>query len=121
MPIEVYKILHLIGIVLVFSGLVGLLTIQMSSGKLEGKAKSLVFASHGTGILLILVSGFGLLARLGLTKDIPNWVYGKLVIWLVLAGFVAVVKRKGHIGSPLFLSLIAIFTLAAYLAIFKPF
>jgi hypothetical protein len=121
MSYEFYKILHLIGIVSLFSGLVGLLTIKMSGGNLEGKAKSLVFSAHGVGLLLIIVSGFGLLARLGLARDIPGWVFGKLAIWLILGGATAVIKKKGHIGWLLFIILILIFTAAAYLAILKPF
>ena len=77
---EVYKIIHLLGLVLLFSGLVGLLTVKMSGGKLEGSTKSLVFISHGVGLLFLLVGGFGLLARLQLAQNMPNWVYIKLII-----------------------------------------
>lgn len=121
MTYEFYKILHLISIVLLFSGLIGLLTVQMSGGALVGKVKSLVFISHGVGILFLLISGFGLLARLGLTRNLPGWVFAKIAIWLILGGSLALVKRKGHIGWPLFISLIGIFSLAAYLAVIKPF
>ncbi len=121
MTIEIYKLIHLIGIVLLFSGLVGLLTIRMSQGRLEGNAKSLVHISHGVGLIFILVSGFGQLAKLGLMRDMPMWVYGKLIIWLILGGIVALIKRKGQIGWPLFFLLIGLFTVAAYLGLFKPF
>ena len=121
MSSEVYTWIHLIGIILVFSGIMGLLMVRMSEGKLEGQVKKLIYISHGTGLLLILVSGFGLLARLGLVHDIPKWVFGKLLIWLVLGGITVYVKRKGYLGWPIFVSLIAIFAIAAYLALFKPF
>ena len=121
MSYEFYKIIHLVSIVLLFSGLVGILTVRMSGGVLEGKVKSLVFTSHGVGLLFLLISGFGLLGRLGLTHEIPGWVFAKMAIWLILGGSLALVKRKGHIGWPLFISLIAIFTIAAFLAIIKPF
>ncbi len=121
MPYEFYKIVHLTGIVLLFSGLVGLLTIKMAGVPVEGKTKSLVFISHGLGTFLILLGGFGLLARLGLVRDLPNWVIAKLAIWLVLAGGIALVKRKGQIGTPIFVGLICLFIAAAYLAILKPF
>ncbi len=109
MTYEFYKIIHLISIVLLFSGLIGLLTIQMSGGVLAGKARSLVFAAHGIGLLFLLISGFGLLARLGLVSNIPGWVFAKIAIWIILGGAISLVKRKGHIGWPLFISLIAIF------------
>ncbi len=121
MSYEFYKIIHLISIVLLFSGLTGILAIQMSGGTLSGKAKSLVFRAHGLGLFFLLVSGFGLLAKLGLTKNIPGWIFGKLAIWLILGLAVSLVKRKGHIGWPIFISLISIFSLAAYLAVMKPF
>ncbi|MFZ3231915.1 MAG: SirB2 family protein [Pseudobdellovibrio sp.] len=121
MPYEFYKIIHVVSIVLLFSGLMGLLTVKMSKIELAPNVKRMVFISHGVGVLFLLISGFGLLARLGLTQGLPGWVYGKLAIWLVLAGSVALVKRKGHLGWPIFICLIAIFTVAAYLAILKPF
>lgn len=121
MSYEFYKVLHLTGVILVFSGLVGLLTVKMSGGVVAGKVKSLVFLSHGLGLLLALVGGFGLMARLGLHQGIPGWIYGKLAIWLILGGAIAVLKRKGQLGWPLFLGLIVIFIAAGYLAVVKPF
>ena len=121
MSYEFYKILHFIGIILVLTGLAGLLTIKMSGGALEGKTKTLVFSAHGVGLLLALVSGFGLLARLGMAQAMPGWVFGKLAIWLILGGFVALLKRKGQIGTPLYFLLIGTFAVAAYLAVIKPF
>lgn len=121
MPYEVYKIIHLVSIVLVFSGLMGLLTVRMTGTVLAPNVKKLVFISHGVGILFVLISGFGLLARLGLAQNMPGWVFGKLTIWLILAAAVSLVKRKGQIGWPIFILLIALFTAAAYLAVVKPF
>ncbi len=121
MSYEVYKIIHLVAIVLLFSGLIGLLTIQMSGGALAGKVKSMVFMSHGIGLVLVLISGFGLIARLGLTSGLPGWIYAKLLIWLFLGAAISIVKRKGLIGWPIFISLIAFFTIAAVLATLKPF
>ncbi len=121
MSYEIYKIIHLVAIVLLFSGLVGLLTIQMSGGALAGKVRSLVFASHGLGLILLLFSGFGLIARLNLISSMPGWIYAKLLIWVVLGGAISLVKRKGLIGLPIFISLIFIFSVAAVLAVLKPF
>jgi hypothetical protein len=121
MSYEIYKIIHLLGIVLLFSGLAGLLTVRMSGGQLAGSTKSLVFVTHGVGLLFLIVSGFGLLARLGLARDIPNWVFVKLAVWLFMGGAISLVKRKGQIGWPLYLSLLLVFLIAAYFAIFKPF
>lgn len=121
MSYEFYKLIHLIGIVLLFSGLTGLLIVKMSQGQLAGQTKKLIFISHGTGLLLILISGFGLLARLSMFSNLPHWVYGKLLIWLMLGGAIAYLKRKGELGWPLFITLIGIFSVAGYFALFKPF
>ena len=121
MSYEFYKIIHLIGIVLVLTGLVGMLTVKMSGAALEGGTKRLVFLSHGLGLLFVLVSGFGLLARLNMTQSMPGWVFGKIAIWFIFGGIAALLKRKGHIGTPLYFLLIGIFTVAAYLAVAKPF
>ena len=65
MPYEFYKILHLTGLVLLFSGLVSLLTLKAIGAEVNGAAKKFSFIAHGIGLFLILLSGFGLLARLG--------------------------------------------------------
>lgn len=121
MSYEFYKLIHLIGLFLVISGLVGLLTIKMSSGKLEGQARKLVFISHGVGLVFILVSGFGLLARLQMTQPMPNWVYIKIVIWLIFGGAMTLIKRKLNANSTTLAGLLILFIIAGYIAINKPF
>lgn len=121
MSYEFYKIIHLIGIVLLLTGLTGLLTVKMVGAEVQGKTKTLVFLTHGIGSLFILISGFGLLARLGLIQSLPGWVYGKLLIWLFFGGIMTVFKRKGQIGTPLYFLSITVFIIAAYLAVMKPF
>ncbi len=120
MSYEFYKMMHLLGLVLLFSGLVGLLTVKMSGGKVEGSTKSLVYASHGLGLVLLLVGGFGLVARLQLAQNMPSWVYVKLAVWLFMGGAIGLVKRKGHIGWPIFLTLTFVFLIATYFAVMKP-
>jgi hypothetical protein len=52
---------------------------------------------------------------------LPHWVYGKLAIWLVLGGSLALAKRKSQFGVTLIFAWIVLGALAAYLAIYKPF
>lgn len=121
MPYEFYKILHLTGLILLFSGLMGLLMIKMTAGQITGPTKKLIFISHGVGLLFILVSGFGLLARLGLVRELPQWIYIKLAIWLYFGAAVALVQRKAEkLGKPLYLMFLVVFILAASVAIYKP-
>lgn len=121
MPYEIYKVLHLIGIFLLISGLISAFAITSSGHALAGKIKTFSFATHGTGLALILVSGFGLLARLGLARDIPTWAYVKFALWGIFAIFISILKRKGQIGWPLYATMLGVFLFAAYVAVNKPF
>ncbi len=121
MPYEFYKFLHLTGIFLLISGLIAGLTLTWSGHPLAGKIKTFSFATHGLGLVLILVSGFGLLARLNLAAQMPVWAYVKLAIWGLFAIAISIVKRKGQIGFPLYIVLLSVFLFAAYTAVYKPF
>lgn len=69
---------------------------------------------------MILVAGFGLLARLGLTGSIPGWIYGKLVIWLVAGGIFTLIK-KGKMSLMANLTAVLILgVVASILAVVKP-
>lgn len=122
MPYEIYKMLHLTGIFLLTSGLVGMLVLSWTGHIIAGKVKTFAFITHGVGLLFMLVSGFGLLARMGFTQDqgLPSWIHVKLVIWLIMGGIISLLKRKGQIGWPLYFLLLAIFVTAAYFGIYKP-
>lgn len=122
MPYEIYKILHLTGIFLLTSGLVGMLVLAWSGHQIAGKVKTFAFITHGVGLLLMLVSGFGLLARMGIMHGggFPFWIYVKLAIWLIMGGIIALVKRKVAIGWPIYFLMMAIFITAAYFGVYKP-
>lgn len=78
--------------------------------------------THGIGLLLALVGGFGLLARLGVVHGgLPAWVIAKLGIWFVFAIMVGVVIRKKSLAKPLWFITLLLGGLAAYLAGSKPF
>ena len=94
MSYEFYKILHVVGLMMVFSGLGALLVgskLTAVSGTIP--LRKVAGLMHGLGLVVMLVAGFGLLARLGMVGDWPSWVYGKLVIWLVIGASIAVVRR----------------------------
>lgn len=121
MPYQFYKLMHLIGIILVFSGLCGLLG-TYNSGQTPSRGWRIGLAIvHGLGMALALVGGFGLLARLGIITGWPGWVWVKLVIWFCLGGSIFFAKRKAHLR----MNLIALWAMfggtAAYMAIYKPF
>ena len=117
MSYAVYKVLHLLGLMLLFFALGG----YTLKGKPEAKSERILLAvCHGVGLLLMLVAGFGLLARLGF-KGAPGWAWAKVGVWLVFGAAPMVIKRTPERVRPIWAVLSWLGTLAAYLAIAKPF
>ena len=121
MSYEIYKVIHFLGLFLLMFSLGALALQAMQSGPAKFAQKKLLMIFHGIGLFLMLLGGFGLLARLGMARDMPNWVLAKLVIWVLLGGLAALVIRKQSLKSLLIPLIIILPTIAAYLAIYKPF
>lgn len=120
MSYEFYKVLHLAGILMTFCGLAGVLALRMAGPDLPS-ARKLFFLTHGVGLVIALVGGFGLAARLNMFAQLPIWVWAKIVIWVLLGGAIALAKRRGQIGTPLLVLFIGLGITAAWLAVNKPF
>jgi hypothetical protein len=121
---QAYKVIHLLGVFLTLAGVAGLaLAAANGATKRTNPARKLISLFHALGLLVVLVAGFGLLARLGLIRgaDFPGWVWAKLGIWFVVGALVAVPYRRPKLASMVFISLPVLGGLAAWLAIFKPF
>lgn len=101
MPIEVYKLLHLLGIMLLFASLGGTAILGLRGGEDREVAplRKLLTAAHGVALLVVFVAGFGLMARLGIMSGWPTWIYIKLALWLVLGGSVALLRRTPQLGK----------------------
>jgi hypothetical protein len=108
-----YKWVHLSGLALTLLSLGGL------SQPVEEGRKWRAMA-HGTGLLLALVGGFGMLARLKISAAEP-WVISKIVLWLILGGSIALFKRKPELAKPLVFVVWGIFMLAAYVGLHHGF
>lgn len=121
MSYQFYKIMHLLGLMLLFFGFGGLLVSAYARVELKKAARIMGFVTHGVGLLFILVSGFGMAARLGMMTGLPGWVKAKIVIWALLGIAISVVKRKGYIGWPVAILLWGLGTTAAMFAVTKPF
>ncbi len=115
MPYEIYKVLHITGLVLIFLGLGGIL-LQPREG---GHTPKLASILHGAGLLVMLVPGFGMMAKHEL--GMPKWLLAKIGIWLVLGGLPALYKRKILPAGLAWLVAAALGAGAAYLALMKPF
>jgi uncharacterized membrane protein len=118
-----YNVVHIVGIILVMSAL-GATAIHAVNGgsRQTNRARGLVAALHGVGVLLILIGGFGMLARLGFRHgaNFPGWLWVKLAVWVTIAALLAVPYRKPSLAKPVYLALPLLGGLAAYMAIYKP-
>ena len=118
MPLAVYKIIHLFGITLLFMSLGGLSILSMA--KVDSpRARKLSSILHGISLVVILVAGFGLLAKIGMGATMPLWVWLKILIWLALGAAIVVIKRTPQYAAWMMLVLPLLGAIAGYLAIYK--
>jgi hypothetical protein len=105
-----YHIAHLVGLIFVFTGFGALLSTETARSAMKW---------HGIGLVISLISGFGLVAKLGLSYSSP-WLIVKMALWLVL-GFLPVLARRKILSAQAVL-LLAILTGAvlAWLGYLKP-
>ncbi len=123
LPYTFYKVVHILGLLFAYSALGGVAVHAANGGdKRSAVTRRLTAALHGAGVLLTLVGGFGMLARLGIVQghSFPGWVWGKIAIWLVIAVVVILPYRRPRLAVPALIALPFLGGLAAYLAIYKP-
>ena len=120
MSILVYKWIHLLGLILLMTSLGTLTGYTYLNGAKRDSFKRALTTVHGISMFLLLLGGFGLLARLGIHWPWPGWVIVKLIIWVLLGGAVAGVTRLQAKGWMLTL-IVVLASLASYLALYKPF
>lgn len=121
MSLAAYKVLHVLGILFTFIALGGLLLAARTGGE-RVQDRKLAGMLHGIGLVIILVSGFGALARLGLSNPgiWPLWMWIKLVVWLVLGAALVFIKRAPGLRTLLWILLPILGAVAAYMAFYKP-
>lgn len=121
---QFYNLVHIVGIVLAMSALGGaaMLAIATPAGMVPRPERRLLAMLHGVGVLLVLVGGFGMLARLGVMHGggFPGWIWVKLGVWGVVAGALLVPRRNPALAKPLLLALPVLGGLATYMAVYKP-
>ncbi|HEX3158113.1 MAG TPA: hypothetical protein VHQ45_06325 [Gemmatimonadaceae bacterium] len=122
-PYATYKLVHLFGILLTFV-MLGALTLHAATGaaKSTNPMRRPVTALHGVGAFLILLGGFGMLARLGVMhgSGFPGWLWVKIGVWVLVAILVILPYRKPSLARPMLFVLPVLGALAAYMAIYKP-
>ncbi len=122
---DVYEIVHVVGIASVMLAFGGIASHAADGGtwKGPGSRRALKLAHHG-GMFLILLGGFGMLARIGIAKggiaSFPVWLWLKIALFLVLGATVALPYRRPRWAWPAFFATPLIAGLAVYLALYKP-
>ena len=92
MPANFYSLLHITGILMVFIGYGSLIGLALSKTENHG-VKKLGAITSGIGLILLLIAGFGLIAKLGYSYT-STWIIVKMIIWLLLGSLVAFINRK---------------------------
>ncbi|MEC9282299.1 MAG: hypothetical protein VX642_06275 [Bdellovibrionota bacterium] len=116
-----YKVLHLSSLGFTLISLAAV-CFYVSLGNLaqDNPKRKLLAIVHGVALLVVLVSGFGLLARLSI-HNMPIWVILKILFWLLFGAYPVLAKKMSGKALGLYFGIGVIFSCAAYLAINKPF
>jgi uncharacterized membrane protein SirB2 len=123
-PRDFYEILHIIGIAMIFVAIGGVAVHAANGGtKASSGTRRLVGSIHGIGTLLILVGGFGMLARMGFLHggSFPGWLWAKIIVWVILSAIVLLPYRRPALARPLLVVLPLLAGVAVYMALYKPF
>lgn len=116
MEAHYYRLIHVVGVLLVFVGLGGVLANAAKDGP---KPSPIYYALHGIGLLALLVAGIGFVHKAGLPW--ANWMSVKVACWVVL-GVAPILVRKGYLTRFLALLLVlAVGAGAVYLVQWRPF
>ena len=103
MDISVYKTIHILGLVLVVMSLGGIIMHSINGGtKGSNSFRKVAMATHGVGLLLLLVAGFGMLAKLQI-HGFPVWIIIKLGVWLALGGVVGAAYKNPALAKKLWI------------------
>jgi len=120
---EAYKLIHIFGILLLIFSLGGL-CLQATDDRAgpSGRGRKLLGFAHGAAAVIIIVAGFGLLARLSISHGVtwPWWVWAKVGIWVLLGITPLVIRKSVTFTRSLWLGVPILGAVAAYLAIYKP-
>ncbi|MBX3463386.1 MAG: hypothetical protein KF830_09455 [Planctomycetes bacterium] len=112
---ETYRLLHVVGAMVLLLGLGGILATAVGGAK----PAAVFTVLHGIGLLVMLVAGIGKLHKDGLGW--PNWALAKIGCWLLL-GALPILVRRGLLPRLVALLLVVgVGATAAWLAQAKPF
>lgn len=118
MSLLAYRVIHIFSMMLMFTALGGLVLASQAKVQTDASRK-MAGMLHGIALILLLVSGFGALARIGLSNPgiWPAWVWLKALIWLAFGGVIVLIRRSPRAASLMWWVLPLLGAAAAYLAL----
>ena len=121
-PYHLYKLVHFFGIfVLLMTLAVPLLHFVRGGTRADFPRRRTLAIVHGVASFLILLGGFGMLARLGIVQEgLPGWILLKLGIWFVLSAALTVALRTRFAARTVILAAPLLALTAAAIALYKP-
>jgi hypothetical protein len=114
------KIIHLTGLALTFMGLAGVLASSVAAPAAVAPRR-LFMICHGIGLVVLLVTGFTLALQLGIGKNLPGWIWGKIVVWLLVGLSATLARRLYRFQVQILIWFLVLVACAAWLALYKPF
>ena len=121
MSYPVYQVLHLIGVFMVLLSSGGLIVLSAVGQSSNVRWKKLTAMTNGIGLMLLFITGFGLMARLKIQWPWPGWLLFMILIWIVFACLMVVSKRVPKSAGYLWWGSLVLAGVAAYLGNLKPF
>jgi xanthine/uracil/vitamin C permease (AzgA family) len=119
MPPHFYNFLHIVGILMIFIGFGGILAYSMIENAPK-KVRKLGAITSGIGLFIVLVAGFGLLAKLPQYDYDTPLILGKMLIWLILGGLTAAAIRLPKLAGVLWWVVLALGGIAVWLIYYGP-
>ena len=118
--LELIKTLHIFAAFTVLASLSAVVIhVRNGGSKTDNSSRALMGAAHGLGLFLSLFTGF---AMLGMMKmGAPVWALAKMGIWLLLGGATILLYRKPGMATALWFGTLLLASLAAFMAVAKPF
>jgi len=122
MMYSIFKIVHIVGFMSLFMALGALAFHGLNGGQKDSNnARVWIFATHGAALLVLFITGFGLLGVLkAMSFPFALWIWVKLIILILMGGLAALMQRKTQLSALFWIGLPLIGALAASMAILKP-
>ena len=123
MPYTFYKLVHFFGIFTMVMALAITATHVLRGGTWRDTPhRGWLVGLHGLAAFLVLLGGFGMLARLGIIQGgLPGWVNAKVVVWFVLLAAIGVPFLGRGPARALVVAIPFLAVAAAAFALYKPF